>query len=76
MNQYCRYCIHFCAGNGTFCEAKQKVIKESTAKSINRCKQFCLCIMDAFSETHRYKPRDIEKKQQTIDDCQIRLFDD
>ena len=63
MRQYCRYCIHLCTGNGTYCAAKEKLIAESTAKSLNHCKQFEFCEVDAFGETDGYKPRNSHRKK-------------
>lgn len=57
MKQYCRYCIHLHAGNGIWCDEKEKELTESTAKSLNTCSSFEFCPMDAFGETSGYKPR-------------------
>ena len=57
MKQYCRYCAHLCAGNGVWCAAKNTELRESTAKSVNKCKDFEFCEIDAFGETDGYKPR-------------------
>ena len=57
MKQYCRYCVHLCAGNGVYCEAKKITIRESAAKSVNHCDTFDFCEIDAFGETSGYKPR-------------------
>lgn len=57
MKQYCRYCNNLVTGNGTYCTAKNKEIRDSTAKSVNHCKQFEFNEMDAFFETDGYKPR-------------------
>lgn len=48
MNQYCRYCQNLVVGDAAYCEAKDKVIQESTAKSKNTCKEFRYWPMDAF----------------------------
>lgn len=57
MKQYCRYCSYLVTGNGTYCTAKEKEIKDSTAKAINHCKEFEFNEIDAFFETDGYKPR-------------------
>ena len=57
MKQYCRYCNNLVTGNGTYCTVKNKVIADSTAKSINHCKEFEFNEIDAFAETKGYKPR-------------------
>ena len=64
MKQYCRYCTNLVTGNGIYCTAKNKEIKESTAKAVNHCKEFELNKMDAFFETDGYKPR--KPKEQPI----------
>ena len=65
MKQYCRYCTHLHAGNGIWSDEKQKEMSEATAKSVNNCKLFDFCEMDAFGETDGYKPR-----QHTIDEIE------
>lgn len=62
FKQYCRYCAHLCTGNGIWCSAKEKELAESTAKSTNHCRLFAFCVIDAFTETGRYTPRQIERK--------------
>lgn len=61
MKQYCRYCSHLVTGNGTYCTAKNKVMRDSTAKSVNHCKEFEFNEIDAFFETDGYKPRNPRK---------------
>lgn len=63
MRQYCRYCNNLVTGNGIYCCAKNKEIAESTAKSVNHCKQFKFNGMDAFFETDGYKPKGPKKTQ-------------
>ena len=63
MKQYCRYCTHLVTGNGIYCTAKNKEMKESTAKAINHCKLFEFNEMDAFFETDGYKPREKKKAE-------------
>lgn len=56
--QYCRYCSHLCTGNGIWCGAKEKILSESTAKTVNHCKLFDFNEIDAFAENDKgYKPR-------------------
>ena len=57
MKQYCRYCSYLVTGNGTYCTVKNKEMADSTAKSVNHCKEFDFNEMDAFFETDGYKPR-------------------
>lgn len=68
MKQYCRYCIHLHAGNGIWCDEKKKEMSESTAKSVNNCKMFEFCEIDAFFETDGYKPRQSKPRQPIIDE--------
>jgi len=63
MKQYCRYCTHLVTGNGIYCTLKNKTMAESTAKSVNHCKEFELNKMDAFFETDGYKPREPKKTE-------------
>lgn len=67
MKQYCRYCIHLHAGNGIWCDEKEKEITESTAKSLNTCSSFEFCPMDAFGETNGYRPRIRHKSPERSD---------
>lgn len=69
MKQYCRYCANFVTGNGSWCEAKQKNISDSSAKTINKCKSFVFCEIDAFNYTRKYKERktkDVDKNQPSL----------
>ena len=69
MKQYCRYCSHLFTGNGIWCDAKQKIIPESTAKSVNHCKEFDFNEIDAFFENEKgYKPREQYKPRQAVID--------
>ena len=69
MKQYCRYCSHLFTGNGIWCDAKQKIIPECTAKAVNRCKQFDFNEIDAFFENEKgYKPRGQYKPRKTCVD--------
>ena len=70
IKQYCRYCTHLVTGNGIYCTIKNKVIAESTAKSLNHCKEFDFNSIDAFFETDGYKPR---KAKETVNTEQMRL---
>ena len=59
MTQYCRYCVHLAAGNGTWCEAHEKEMSDSAAKRVNHCKDFDFCEIDAFGENLAgYHPRE------------------
>ena len=62
MKQYCRYCNNLVTGNGTYCTAKNKEIADSTAKSVNHCKEFEFNEIDAFFETKGYKPRNTKAR--------------
>lgn len=76
MKQYCRYCANLVTGNGTYCTHKNKEIADSTAKAVNKCKDFAFCAIDAFGETGGYKPRKKEERQQDTDQYrQISIFD-
>lgn len=58
MKQYCRYCNNLVTGNGTYCTTKNKEMSDSTAKSVNHCKEFEFNEIDAFGETNGYKPKE------------------
>ena len=65
MKQYCRYCIHCYTGNGNWCDAKEKEYSDSYFKSVNNCKQFEFCEIDAFFENEKpYKPREEYRKRK------------
>lgn len=59
MRQYCRYCSHMCAADACWCEAKERVLAESTCKRPNRCPLFEFNELDAFdlSMAKAYRPR-------------------
>lgn len=77
MKQYCRYCNNLVTGNGTYCTAKKKTMEDSTAKSVNHCKQFEFNEIDAFAETDGYKPRKAKAmensnfEQMRIDESEV-----
>lgn len=80
IKQYCRYCSHLCTGNGIWCDAKQKILSESTAKAVNHCNDFDFCEVDAFFENEAgYRPRGKYKPLQPdideIGENQIRMDD-
>ena len=71
MKQYCRYCAYLVTGNGIYCTLKGKTLSESYTKSINKCKEFNFCQMDAYFENEKgYCPR----KKKKYDDNQIILY--
>ena len=77
MKQYCRYCAELCVNNVPYCQAKKKVMAESSCKRANKCKDFCFAdvepeFQDAFGETNGYKPR---QPRQHVYDGQMSLFD-
>lgn len=64
MKQYCRWCVYLITVNGIWCDKKEKCICESTAKSINHCKDFEYVPIDAFSlNEHGYRTRQIKEKE-------------
>lgn len=66
MKQYCRYCIHCHTGNGNWCDAKEKEYSDSYFKSVNNCKLFDFCEIDAFMENpNPYRPRENKYKRST-----------
>ena len=72
MRQYCEYCAFLFAGNGIYCDMHNKEMKESTAKTVNNCKDFCYVPTSAFDLDKTYKPRGAYKrseyKQMTINE--------
>lgn len=67
MKKYCRYCSHCHYSDGCYCEVKNKFVSESTAKTVNTCKDFEFCELDVFyfgDMTKTYKPR-VKK----VDEC-------
>ena len=63
MTQYCRYCCYLCVGNGTWCDKRGREMTEATAKSPNRCHDFCRNPIDAFAENEKgHSPRIPRKK--------------
>lgn len=58
MAQYCRYCSHFVAGNGNYCEEYEWEPSDSYAKHTNHCAGFDLNPIDAYGENqNEYQPR-------------------
>ena len=56
MKQYCRYCIHCHVGNGNWCDVREKEYSDSYFCSVNKCKDFEFCSMDAYNFEHEYRP--------------------
>ena len=76
MKQYCRYCAHAHYGDVVYCDIKNIIIQETTAKRVNTCKDFGFNEIDVFSYgdlDKKYKPREPTMKQC---EGQIRLFQD
>ena len=66
MTQYCRYCVNLVAGNGTWCEKRQKEMSDSAAKRLNHCKDFDFNEIDAFFENpNPYRPREPYRARPT-----------
>lgn len=76
MKQYCRYCTYLVVGDANYCTVKNKCMSESSAKSVNRCREFELNVIDAFGENQKeYTPREpkeeqIEGQLNILDYCQ------
>ena len=68
MKQYCRYCSALVAGNGIWCDIRQRELSEGYTKRPNNCNHFDFNEIDAYDLEKRYKPR-AEKK----DDGQLKL---
>lgn len=76
MKQYCRYCINLYVGNGIYCQAKNKILAESTTKCINTCKEFKFCEMDAYDTSKEYKPHIKAHFPHKITTEQISMFEE
>ena len=70
MKQYCEYCIHMCCGDANYCEVKNKCFKDSTIKTLNKCKDFEFNEISACNFGKIYKPR------KKIKSKQIELFEE
>lgn len=64
MNQYCRYCSGLVVGDVVYCGTKEKIISESSAKSVNNCKEFEFNPIDAFDPNRKYKPHKRTQPEQ------------
>lgn len=67
MKQYCRYCAYCISDDLVYCSKQKRVISESKAKSVNKCKDFKFNEIDALGGDLNkiYKPR--EKKLTSIE---------
>lgn len=74
MKQYCRYCAYCSFGDFVYCSKQKRVISESKAKNVNKCKDFKFNEIDVLGcDLNKiYKPR--EKKLTGIE--QWLLFTD
>ena len=66
MKQYCRYCAYCVYGDVVWCDKLDKIIAFSSAKTINHCKHFVFCEIDALSGIlqKKYKPRDKPREKR------------
>ena len=78
MKQYCRYCVNLCVGNGIYCQVTKKELSEAYTKSVNNCRSFNFCELDAYNIGRIYKPNikkhyphKIEKHQISIKDLRF-----
>jgi len=76
MKQYCRYCINLYVGNSIYCQAKRKILTESTTKCINTCKEFEFCEMDTYDTSKEYKPHTKAHFPHKITTEQISMFEE
>ena len=61
MNQKCRYCAYCIVGNVAYCELKNKVMSDASAKRLNKCAEFEFNPMDAYGVKDYQEPRAIAK---------------
>lgn len=57
MKQYCRYCVNCIYGDVVWCDELNKIMSESSAKTVNHCKHFVFNEIDVFDLDKKYKPR-------------------
>lgn len=60
MKQYCVYCSRLVCGEANHCEKKNKLLSDTTIKSVNKCKYFDFNELNAKNGTI-YKPREKNK---------------
>ena len=64
MKQYCRYCANCTYGDGAYCGVKKKVMRNSTIRSTNNCKDFEINEIDVLNNDKTYKPRKKKNYEQ------------
>ena len=59
MKQYCRYCANCVYGDVVWCDELNKIMSESSAKTVNHCKHFVFNEIDALGGdlNKKYKQR-------------------
>ena len=72
MKQYCRYCANCFYGDFVYCWEHKKEMSESTAKAVNKCKDFIFNPIDVLGGdlNKKYKPR-----KEKVNENQPTLFD-
>ncbi len=72
MKQYCRYCANCVYGDFVYCCEHKKEMSESTAKTVNKCKDFIFNSIDALGGDldKKYKPR-----KEKVNENHPTLFD-
>ena len=64
MKQYCRYCANCTYGDGAYCGVKKKVMRNSTIRSTNNCKDFEFNEIDGLNYDKTYQPRKKKNYEQ------------
>lgn len=66
MKQYCRYCANCHYGDFCYCDILKKLILESKAKAVNKCKYFKFNEIDVFDINKKYKPRTKKRDKRSV----------
>lgn len=69
MKQYCVYCSRMSCGDANYCSVKEKTYSDNSIKTLNKCKDFDFCRINALT-MEEYKPKRTKK-----DKGQLSLFD-
>lgn len=57
LKQYCRYCGFCSSGDVYYCSAHDKLLRESTIKRANKCRDFVLSDLGDVDTGKQYKPQ-------------------
>lgn len=57
MKQYCRYCAYCFEGDCFYCSCHERVLAETSIRSVNRCRDYVKSELGDVASGRQYRPR-------------------